>query len=199
MFSSGVHGLSDQILSIWTDTMGRLRCSPWASCCWVWRIWHNTPVWASMNASTTVLGGGGGGRSLPLPDAPKPTGELHVGSTIWKNWASIKYIFISLLSQAEHVRRKTQLEPKVGLRQRNILELRMWCAQPKTTRIHDSNVHTNAKIWSNLISNLELKAKVITCGRIWYEGLILAVGEQKFPTQPPESQNFPNFYSNSVT
>jgi hypothetical protein len=37
-----------------------------------------------MNASTIVLGGGGG-RSLPLLDAPKPSGELHVGPTIGKN------------------------------------------------------------------------------------------------------------------
>jgi hypothetical protein len=37
----------------------------------------------------------------------------------------------------------------------NILELRIPCAQLKTARIHDSNVHTNAKVSSNLISNLE--------------------------------------------
>jgi hypothetical protein len=58
---------------------------------------------------------------------------------------------------------------------RNILELRISCAELKTTRIHDSNVHTDAKVWSNLISNLEPKANVITFGRIWYGGLILAV------------------------
>jgi hypothetical protein len=34
-----------------------------------------------MNASTIVLGGGGG-KSLPLLDAPKSSGELHIGSTI---------------------------------------------------------------------------------------------------------------------
>jgi hypothetical protein len=66
-----------------------------------------------MNASTIVLGGSG--MSLPLLDAPKPSGELHVGSTIWKSWASIKYTFISLFSQVEHVRRKTQLEQKFDL------------------------------------------------------------------------------------
>jgi hypothetical protein len=81
---------------------GGCCCSLWASCCCVWRIWHNTPVWAAMNGSTIILGGGGGGRSLPLLDAPKPLGELHVGPTIWKNWASIKYTFTSLFSQAEH-------------------------------------------------------------------------------------------------
>jgi hypothetical protein len=64
-----------------------------------------------MNASTLIMSGRGG-RFLPLPDASKPTGELHVGSTIWKNWASIKYIFINLFSQAEHVQRKIQLEQK---------------------------------------------------------------------------------------
>jgi hypothetical protein len=58
---------------------------------------------------------------------------------------------------------------------RSILELRISCAQLKTERIHDSNVHTNANVWSNLISNLESKAKVITFGRIWYGGLILVV------------------------
>jgi hypothetical protein len=62
-----------------------------------------------MNASTIVRGGSGG-TSLPLLDTPKPSGELHVGSNIWKNWASINYVFIRLFSQAEHVRRKTQLE-----------------------------------------------------------------------------------------
>jgi hypothetical protein len=38
-----------------------------------------------------------------------------------------------------------------------------------------SKFRTKAKVWNNLISNLESKAKVITCGRIWYGGLILAV------------------------
>jgi hypothetical protein len=75
---------------------------------------------------------------------------------------------------------KNSIGTKVRLGQRKILELRTSCAQLKTTRIHDSNVHTNAKVWSNLLSNLESKAKVITCGRIRtvsYSG----GGEQKFP------------------
>jgi hypothetical protein len=33
-----------------------------------------------MNVSDDVMGGGGG--SSPLPDAPKPLGELRVGPTI---------------------------------------------------------------------------------------------------------------------
>jgi hypothetical protein len=33
-----------------------------------------------MNVSDGVMGGGGG--SSPLPDAPKPLGELRVGPTI---------------------------------------------------------------------------------------------------------------------
>jgi hypothetical protein len=37
----------------------------------------------------------------------------------------------------------------------NILELRILCAQPKTTSIHDSNVHYHAKVSSHWISNLE--------------------------------------------
>jgi hypothetical protein len=44
--------------------------------------------------------------------------------------------------------------------------------------IHDSKLQTNAKVWSNLIFNLESKAKIITCGRIWYGGHILAVGNK---------------------
>jgi hypothetical protein len=48
-------------------------------------------------------------------------------------------------------------------------------AQLKTARIHDSNMHYHAKVWSNLISNLESKAKVITFGKFWYGVPILAV------------------------
>jgi hypothetical protein len=75
----------------------------------------------------------------------------------------------------------------------NILELRISCAQLKTTRIHDSNVHTNAKVWSNLISNLESKAKVITFGRIWYGGLILAV-VNKIPNSNTRVPKIPKFH-----
>jgi hypothetical protein len=67
-----------------------------------------------MNASTIILGGGGG-MSLPLLDAPKPLGKLRVGPTIWKIWASIKHTFISVFSQAEHVRRKTQIWKKIQI------------------------------------------------------------------------------------
>jgi hypothetical protein len=103
-----------------------------------------------MNASTIVLGGGGGGgKSLPLLDAPRPLGELHVGPTIWKIWASIKHTFISLSSQAEHVRRKPNLNKSLTRGNRNVLELRISCAQLKTTRIHDSSVHYNAKVSSD--------------------------------------------------
>jgi hypothetical protein len=90
-------------------------CSLWASCCCVWRIWHDTPIWAVMNASTIVLGGGGG-RSLPLIDAPKPSGELHVGPTIGKNWAFIKYTFMSLFSSRTCMM-KMQLQQKFDLKQ----------------------------------------------------------------------------------
>jgi hypothetical protein len=62
----------------------------------------------------------------------------------------------------------------------NSLELRISCAQLKTTRIHGSSVQTNAGVWSNLIFNLESKAKVITCGRI-RTGSYSGGGEQKFP------------------
>jgi hypothetical protein len=151
---------------------GGCCCNSWTSCYCVWRIWHNIPFCAAMNASTILLGGSGG-TSLPLLDTPKPTGELHIGSTIWKNWAFIKYTFISLFSQAEHVRRKLNWN-KSSTRQRKILGLRISSAQLKTTRIHDSKFQTNANVWNNLISNLQSKAKVITCGRIWYGGLILA-------------------------
>jgi hypothetical protein len=70
---------------------------------------------------------------------------------------------------------KPNLNESLTRGNRNTLELRISCAQLKTVKIHDSNVHTNAKVSSNLISNLESKAKVITFGRIWYGGLILAV------------------------
>jgi hypothetical protein len=166
---------------------GGCCCSIWTSYCYVWKIWHNIPFWAAMNASTIFLGGGGG-RSLPLLDTPKPSRELHAGLVIWKNWAFIKYTSIILFSQAEHVWRKTQLEQKF-----DCLELRILCAQLKTTRIHDSKLQTNAKVWSNLISNLESKAKAITLGRIGY-GVQFWWWGQKFPTQTPESQNFPNFH-----
>jgi hypothetical protein len=78
---------------------------------------------------------------------------------------------------------KTQLEQKFDSGNRNILELRISCAQVKITRIHDSKFQTNAKVWSNLISNLESKAKVIMYERIWYGGSYPGGGEQKFPTQ----------------
>jgi predicted phosphohydrolase len=77
----------------------------------------------------------------------------------------------------------------------NILELRFFCAQPKTTSIHDSNVHYHAKISSHWISNLESKANVITFGRIWYAGLILAVVNKNSELQlqsPKHSQILPS-------
>jgi hypothetical protein len=52
----------------------------WAICCYLYRIWCNTSVWVSMKASDGIMGGGGG-RS-PLPDAPKPLGELRIGPII---------------------------------------------------------------------------------------------------------------------
>jgi hypothetical protein len=112
-----------------------------------------------MNASTIVLGGGGS-RSLPLLDTPKPTGELHVGSTIWKNWAYIKYIFISLFSQAEHVRWKNSIGTKLRLGQCNILELRISCAEPKTMRIHDSKLQPNAGVGAIWYSTWNLKLRL---------------------------------------
>jgi hypothetical protein len=130
-----------------------------------------------MNASTIVLGGSGG-TSLLVLDTPKPFEELNVGSIIWNNWASINYTFIRLFSQAEHVRRKTQLEPKFDSGNASFPGLRISCAQLKTMRIHDSKLQTMAGVWSKLLSNLESKANVITCGRIWYRGLILAVGNK---------------------
>jgi hypothetical protein len=93
---------------------------------------------------------------------------------------------------------KTQLEQKFDLGNHNILELRISCAQLKITRIHDSKFKTNAKVWSNLISNLESKAKVITCGGIWYGGLILAVGNKNSQLKHQSPKIFPNFTSNSV-
>jgi hypothetical protein len=59
-------------------------------------------------------------------------------------------------------------------------------------RIHDSKLKTNAEVWSNLIFNLESKAKVITCGRIWYGGHILAVGNKNSHsnTRVPKFSNF---------
>jgi hypothetical protein len=181
-YGRGFSGSSLAELMVWATKFcptglapgGGCYCGPWASCCCVWRIWHSTPVWASMNASTIVLGGGGG-RSLPLLDAPKPLGELHVGPTIWKNWASIKYTFIRLFSQAKHVRWKHNWNKSSTRGKHNILELRILCAQLKTMRNHDSNVHYHAKVSSHWISNLESKANVITFGRIWYGGLILVV------------------------
>jgi hypothetical protein len=85
----------------------------------------------------------------------------------------------------------------------------MWCTQRKTTRIHDSNVHTNAKVWSNLISNLESKAKVITCGEFGTGGHILAVGNKnshsntrvpKFSKFSPATQwhNYAHFWYSKV-
>jgi hypothetical protein len=75
----------------------------------------------------------------------------------------------------------------------NSLELRISCAQLKIMRIHDSKFQTNAKVWSNLISNLESKAKAITCGEFG-TGVIFWRWGTKIPTQTPESRNFPNFH-----
>jgi hypothetical protein len=47
--------------------------------CWIWR---STSVWVAISAFDGIMGDGGG--SSPLPDAPKPLGELRVGPTIWK-------------------------------------------------------------------------------------------------------------------
>jgi hypothetical protein len=68
----------------------------------------------------------------------------------------------------------------------------MWCAQPKTTRIHDSNVQTNAKVWSNLISNMELKAKVITCGEFGMGVLFWRWGT-KIPNSNTRVPKIPKF------
>jgi hypothetical protein len=82
---------------------------------------------------------------------------------------------------------------KVRPRQRNILELRSLCAQLKITRIHDSQFQTNAKVWSNLISNLESKVKVITCGRIRYGGSYSG-GEDKNSHSNTRVPKFPKFH-----
>jgi hypothetical protein len=92
---------------------------------------------------------------------------------------------------------KNSIGTKLRLGQRKIPGLIISCTQLKTTRIHDSKLQTNAGVWSNLIFNLESKAKVITCGEFG-TGSYPGGGEQKFPTQTPESRNFPNFSSNSV-
>jgi hypothetical protein len=74
---------------------------------------------------------------------------------------------------------------------------------------HDSKFQTNAKVWNNLISNLESKAKVITCGRIWYGGLILAVRNKnshsntrvpKFSQISPTTQwhNYAHFWYSKI-
>jgi hypothetical protein len=76
-------------------------------------------------------------------------------------------------------------------------------------RIHDSKWQTIADVWSNLIFNLESKAKVITCGRIWYGGHILAVGNKnsrsntrvlKFSNFSPATQwhNYAHFWYSKV-
>jgi hypothetical protein len=74
---------------------GGLWCICYAICCCVYKIWRNTSVWAAKKVSTGVMGGGGG--KSPLPDASKPLGVLRVGPTIWKFWALIKHISVSLL------------------------------------------------------------------------------------------------------
>jgi hypothetical protein len=61
----------------------------------------------------------------------------------------------------------------------NILELRFFYVLNSRLRwFMTQKFQTNTKAWNNLISNLESKAKVITCGKIWYGGLILAVGNK---------------------
>jgi hypothetical protein len=74
----------------------------------------------------------------------------------------------------------------------NILELRILCAQPKTTRIHDSKVHYNVKDSSHWISKLESKDNVIMVGRIWFEGHILVVVNKnsQFNTRVPKIPKF---------
>jgi hypothetical protein len=84
---------------------------------------------------------------------------------------------------------KTQLEQKFDSGNRNILELRISCAQLKITRIHDSKFQTNAKVWSNLISNLESKAKVSRVEEFG-TGSYSGDREQKFPTQTTRSKKF---------
>jgi hypothetical protein len=86
---------------------------------------------------------------------------------------------------------KNSIGTKVRLGQRNILEIRISCAQLKTTRIHDSKVHYKAKVSSHWISKLESKAKVITLGRIWYGDPILAVGNKN--SQISQATQWPNY------
>jgi hypothetical protein len=104
---------------------------------------------------------------------------------------------------------KNSIGTKVRLGQRKIPRLRISCTQLKTMRIHDSKLQTNAEVWSNLIFNLESKAKVITCGRIWYGGHILAVGNKnshsntrvpKFSKFSPATQwhNYAHFWYSKV-
>jgi hypothetical protein len=76
---------------------------------------------------------------------------------------------------------KNSIGTKVRLGQRKILGLIISCAQLKTTRVHDSSLQTNAGVWSNLIFNLESKAKVNTCGEFGTRGSYSGGGEQKFP------------------
>jgi hypothetical protein len=70
---------------------------------------------------------------------------------------------------------------KVGLRQCNILELRVSCAQPKTTRIHDSKLQPNAgvgAIWYSTWTQKLRLSRVEEFGTGSYSG----GGEQKSPT-----------------
>jgi hypothetical protein len=76
---------------------------------------------------------------------------------------------------------------------RNTLELRISCAQLKITRIHDSNVHYNAKVSSHWTSNLESKANAITFGRIWY-GVLFWQLWTKNPNSNTKVPKIPKFY-----
>jgi hypothetical protein len=58
-------------------------------------------------------------------------------------------------------------------------------------------VHYNAKVSSHWITILESKA--LSRVEEFGTGSYPSEGEQKFPTQTPESQKFPNFSSNSMT
>jgi hypothetical protein len=89
---------------------------------------------------------------------------------------------------------KNSIGTKVRLGVIQYSRIKNSCTQLKTTRIHDSKFQTNAKVWSNLITNLESKVKVIRCGRILVRGSYSGGGEQKFPTQTRESQNFLKFH-----
>jgi hypothetical protein len=93
---------------------------------------------------------------------------------------------------------KTQPEQKFDSGNRKIPGLRISCAQHKAIRIHDSKLQTNAKVWSNLISNLESKAKAITLGRIWYRGPILVMGNKNSQLEHQSPKIFQIFTSNSV-